>query len=190
MMQNLISRHTELGYAEDGSLWWGTAVDGSRMRYLIEFSDGGALNSNQLPPIPPWQSDHRCTSVKGTPLRFLRILRLLQQRLAIERSIFVQRFFGRVAGGIGWHYVIKDLSQNPKCWEHSYKHDSVESRHVALPQIAVFPSSKDQSLAPMIFTRKSPITTTIKAKAIFMGSPSHESPDQTAQYRRHKLAVL
>ena len=37
MMQNLISRHTESGYAEDGSVWWGTAVDGSRMRYLIEF---------------------------------------------------------------------------------------------------------------------------------------------------------
>jgi len=42
----------------------------------------------------------------------------------------------------------------------------------------------------MIFTRKSPITTTIKAKAIFMGSPSHESADQTAQYRRDKLTVL
>jgi len=42
MMQNLISRHTESGYAEDGSVWWGTAVDGSRMMNLIESSDGGA----------------------------------------------------------------------------------------------------------------------------------------------------
>ena len=91
-----------------------------------------------------------------------------------------------------WHYVIKDLIQNPERWEHSDKHDSIESRHVALPPIAVFASqsSKDQSFAPMIFTRKSPITTTIKAKAIFMGPPSHESADQTAQYRRHKLTVL
>ena len=61
----------------------------------------------------------------------------LEQWLAIKRSVFVQYFRGRVAAGIGWHYVIKDLSQNPKCWEHSYKHDSVESRHVALPPIAV-----------------------------------------------------
>ena len=92
-----------------------------------------------------------------------------------------------------WHYVIEDLIQNPKRWEHSDKHDSIESRHVALPPIAVFTSqsSKDQSFAPMIFTRKSPITTTIKAKAIFMGPLSpHKSADQTAQYRRHKLTVL
>ena len=47
------------------------------------------------------------------------------------------------------------------------------------PPIAFFASqsSKDQSFAPMIFTRKRPITTTIKAKAIFMGSPSHELAD-------------
>jgi hypothetical protein len=50
--------------------------------------------------------------------------------------------------------------------------------------------SESQSFAVMIFTRKSPITTTIKTETIFMGSPSHESADQTAQYRRHKLTVL
>ena len=40
MMQNLISRHHNSGYSEDGALWWGTALDGTRMRYLIE----GAAN--------------------------------------------------------------------------------------------------------------------------------------------------
>ena len=42
----------------------------------------------------------------------------------------------------------------------------------------------------MIFTRKSPITTTTKARAIFMVSPTHESADQTVKYRWHKLTIL
>ena len=35
-MENLISRHTDAGYSEDGTVWFGTATDGTRMRYLIE----------------------------------------------------------------------------------------------------------------------------------------------------------
>ena len=42
--------------------------------------------------------------------------------------------------------MIKDLSQNPKCWEHSDKHDSVESCHVALPPIAVLPTVVEGSI--------------------------------------------
>lgn len=58
--------------------------------------------------------------------------------------------------------------------------------------MAVFDSqsSKDQSFVLMIFTRKSRITTMIKAKAIFMVSPTHESAGGTAKYRRQKLTVL
>ena len=137
----------------------------TQSRY-IEAAVNGVLIGTLYAPNGNCYS-HRCSSPKSTPLRFSRILRLLQQRLAIERSIFVQYFPGRVAARIGWHYVIKDLSQNPKCWEHPDKHDSVESRHVALPPIAVLPTVVEGSIP--------------RAHDIYEKEPDHDD-DQSQSY--------
>ena len=82
----------------------------------------------------------------------------LEQWLAIKRSVFVQYFRGRVAAGIGWHYVIKDLSQNPKCCKIPQQHESARVVMSRFPQQRFFPSqsSKDQSLGAHDIYEKEP----------------------------------
>ena len=47
-LNNLRSRHNPSGYDTEGDFWWGTAVNGDRMRFLIETKGGQAEGPTQL----------------------------------------------------------------------------------------------------------------------------------------------
>jgi hypothetical protein len=38
ILNDLMSRYSPSGYDADGDFWWGTAVNGDRMKFLIEAS--------------------------------------------------------------------------------------------------------------------------------------------------------